>query len=109
MITTIKECKECGVDNIRGFGDVCVWCGAMDNNWDIQCTCGNSELWGEEMLAVECPKCGTHSQDFVVTAVDSAFIINSILKRPDLHRMRVFVPILFVDALIEYINTTDES
>lgn len=112
FISTIKECGYCGLKDddlkeghLRGFGGFCVWCGAMDNCWNVQCTCGNDELWSDdyEVLAAECPKCGVHSHNFEVTAVDSALIIDKVLKRPELHRQRAFVPISFVDTLMDYL------
>jgi hypothetical protein len=113
MIDTIKECKHCGMEDgdfedghLRGFGDTCVFCGAVDDDWQIRCTCGNELVWDEygEFPLPECPKCGTHNSAFEVTAIDSAFIINNILKRPDLHRKREYVPVSFVETLMDYLQ-----
>lgn len=113
MIGTIPECQHCGLKegdfkdgHLRGFGDTCVHCGTEEGDWQVECTCGNQPLWDEhgEGLQSQCPQCGTYSHDFEVTAIDSAFIINSILKRPDLHRTRVYVPVSFVETLMDYLQ-----
>lgn len=113
MISTIKECQHCGLKDgdfkeghLRGYDGMCVWCGAVEDYWRVRCTCGNELVWDEygEVLLPECPDCGTNGHDFEVTAIDSAFIISNILKRFDLHRKRVYVPVSFVETLLDYIQ-----
>lgn len=110
VITKIDECQHCGMrsedypeDDLHGFNDTCIHCGAEDGCFEILCPCGSFLLWNEygEQLKVECPVCGESANNYIVTAFDSAFIINEILKRPDLHKKRSWVPISFVETLIQ--------
>ena len=111
MIEIIQECQSCGLENVRGFGNTCVHCGAEEGDWRVKCTCGNELLWDKhgETLSPECPECGTPSNEFEVTDLDSATIINDILKRPDLHRTRVDVAVSFVETLMDFIHTKGTS
>ena len=101
-VTEIKECKECGLKQgdfadgfpLRGIGDICITCGSPEN-WIVVCFyCGNEKVYDEhvEQVLPQCPSCGKHMSDANITLFDSGYIINTLLKRPDLHKERTWIP-----------------
>lgn len=55
----------------------------------------------------ECPQCSTTSDKYIITHFDSAWIINEIFKRPDLHKQRTWIPASFVETLIRYVDSSE--